>query len=148
MRILIVEDDTSLQDLMQLYLADYGTCDVASNGIEALEAVERAIVSGEPYDLVCMDVMMPEMNGLEALQKIRRLEFKHYAERLASVKMIMITAKDMAKDMMSAYNAGCEAYITKPFTQEKLFEQIRKLGLMETPDSNGESTSDDSVKLL
>ena len=149
MKILIVEDDCSLQDLMQLYLADYGTCDVAGNGFEALEAIEQAIVAGQPYDLVCMDVMMPEMNGMEALKKIRQMEFKHFSEGLASVKIIMITAKDMAKDMMNAYDAGCEAYITKPFTQKKLLEQIRQLGLMDTPpDNNEESSPEDSVKLL
>lgn len=148
MKILIVEDVCSLQDLMQLYLADHGTCDVAGNGVEAFEAVEKAIVAGQPYDLICMDVMMPEMDGLQALQKIRQMEFKHYTEGLASVKVIMITAKDMAKDMMSAYNAGCEAYITKPFTQKTLLEQIRALGLLDIPQTNDESTSEDNVKLL
>ena len=147
MKILIVEDDASLQDLMQLYLADYGPCDVAGNGLEALEAIEQAIMTGQPYDLVCMDVMMPEMDGLQALQKIRRMEFKHFAEGLASVKVIMITAKDMAKDMMSAYDAGCEAYITKPFTQKKLLEQIFKLELTKTSTPDDASTHDDMVGL-
>lgn len=147
MKILIVEDDCSLQDLMQLHLTNYGTCDVAGNGLEALEAIEQAIVAGKPYDLVCMDVMMPEMDGMEALKQIRRMEFKYYSEGLESVKVIMITAKDMAKDMIKAYDAGCEAYITKPFTQEKLLEQIRQLGLMETPDNNSRPTSEDIVEL-
>ncbi|MBL7214109.1 MAG: response regulator transcription factor [Phycisphaerae bacterium] len=136
MKILIVEDESSLQELMQLYLADYGTCDTADNGAEALETVERAIAADQPYDLICMDIMMPEMDGMEALQKIRRMEFRNTEESLPSVKVIMITAKDMAKDMMSAYNAGCEAYITKPFSREKLLEQIRELGLFDAAQTN------------
>lgn len=147
MKILIVEDETSLQDLMQLYLADLGPCDTADNGIEAFQAVKQAIEAGRPYDLICMDVMMPEMNGLEAMKKIRQIEFKHFYEGLTSAKIIIITAKDMAKDMVTAYHAGCEAYITKPFTRETLLEQIHQLGLMQTPDNSHESSNDDNVIL-
>ena len=139
MKILIVEDDSSSQILLQTLLADYGICDLAANGIEALQAFEQAIVTGEPYDLVCMDIMMPRMDGLEALKKIRRIEFKHHAEGLASVKVIMTTAMDTAKDITSAFKAGCEAYITKPLSKEKLIEQIHLLGLLDSPcqtDSN------------
>jgi len=133
MRILIVEDDPALQDVLQMFLADYGTPDTAANGREALEAIHLSIDARQPYDLVCMDIMMPEMDGLEALQKIRQLEFQHYQDDLPSVKVIMITAKDMAKDMMSAFRAGCEAYITKPLSREKLLKQIREMGLLDTP---------------
>lgn len=147
MKILIVEDDTSLQDLMQLYLADFGACDTASNGIEAFEAVIQAIEAGRPYDLICMDVMMPQMNGLEAMKKIRQMEFQHFNNGLTSAKIIMITAKDMAKDMVTAFNAGCEAYITKPFSREKLLEQIRGLGLAEASDENHAPENDDYMIL-
>jgi two-component system chemotaxis response regulator CheY len=144
MNILIVEDEPALQDMIHLYLTDYGTCDIAANGIEALAAVEQAITDGRPYDLVCMDIMMPQMDGLEALKKIRRMEIKRYKKGQSGVKVIMITAKDTAKDMISAYNAGSEAYITKPFTRERLLEQIRQLGLP-VGDSN-EPTPEDSIK--
>jgi two-component system chemotaxis response regulator CheY len=139
MKILIVEDDKSLRDLMQMHLSDYGTCDLAANGLQAVEAVARAIRSAAPYDLACMDVMMPEMDGLEAMQKIRRMEFKHFNDGLPGMKIIMITAKDMAKDMMSAYRSGCEAYLTKPFTHDQLIEQIRQLGLLDKPGQDDET---------
>jgi two-component system chemotaxis response regulator CheY len=147
MKILIVEDNTALQELMKLYLADYGPCDVADNGLQGYEAVKRAIEAGHPYDLICMDIMMPELNGLEAMKKIRLLEFKHFKAGLTSAKIIMVTAKDMAKDLVTAYHAGCEAYITKPFTREKLMQQIRELGLMTKPASAPESDFDNNVPL-
>lgn len=147
MKILIVEDDTSLQDLMQLYLIDLGTCDTANNGIEAFEAVKQAIEAGQPYDLICMDVMMPQMNGLEAMKKIRQMEFQHFKEGLTSAKIIMITAKDMAKDMVTAFNAGCEAYITKPFSRETLLEQIRLLGQEEASGNSHEPNDGDTMVL-
>lgn len=146
MRFLIVEDDGSLRDLMQMYLSDYGSCDMAANGKEAVEAVERAIDSGQSYDLVCMDIMMPEMDGMEALKKIRQLEFKHFQKGLASTKVIMITAKDMAKDMMTAYDSGAEAYLTKPFTREQLLERLGQLGLFDAP-AQDENTEDTALPL-
>ena len=133
MKILIVEDDSSSQLLLQTLLADYGTCELAANGQEAVEAIEQAIVAGEPYDLICMDIMMPQMDGLEALQKIRQTEFKHYQKGLVASKVIMTTAKDMAKDITSAFKAGCGAYITKPINKKELFEQIHLLGLLDSP---------------
>ncbi len=151
MKILIVEDEVDTRQLLQMLLSDYGTCDLAANGQEALAAVEQAIKDEEPYDLAFMDIMMPEMDGMEALQKIRRMEFKHFGEELKSMKVIMATAKDMAKDIQEAFRSGCEAYITKPFNKEKLLEQITELGLMDADDgdSNNEDDSDpDSIVTL
>jgi len=133
MKILIVEDDLSLLNLLEMLLADYGTPDKAVNGRQALEAIHLAIDARQPYDLICMDIMMPEMDGLEALQKIRQLEFQHYKDELPSAKVIMITAKDLAKDMLSAFRAGCEAYLFKPIDRKKLIDQIRQLGLIDAP---------------
>jgi two-component system chemotaxis response regulator CheY len=147
MKILIVEDDASLQELMQLYLADFGTCDIAGDGVNALEIVNKAIEDQQPYDLICMDIMMPRMDGMEAMKKIRQIEFKHFDQGFPSAKIIMITAKDMAKDMLNAYHAGCEAYLTKPFSREKLLDQLRKLGLIKTPDDPHEPTWNQRAKL-
>ncbi len=149
MKILIVEDDASLRDLIQMYLSDYGSCDLAANGQEAIAAVERAIDSGTPYDLACMDVMMPEMDGLEALKIIRRLEFKHFQDGLQSMKIIMITSKGMAKDIMTALGSGAEGYLTKPFSSKQLFEQIRQLGLLDesAQDEETQDTEDTDMPL-
>ncbi len=132
MKILIVEDELSQQRLLEMLLVDYGSCDLAANGREALMAINRAFDDREPYDLVCLDIMMPEMDGQESLQKIRQLEIKHYREGLPSIKIIMITAKNMAKNMLSTFRAGCDAYITKPVSRKKLIRQICQLGLLDT----------------
>ncbi len=131
MKILIVEDDIPSRQLLQLFLADFGTCDLASNGHEALEAVSEAMQDEDPYDLICMDIMMPMMDGMEALQKIRRLEFKNFKPNAASSKVIMVTAKSQAMDVMDAFDSGCEAYLTKPISKDKLHEQMVELGLIE-----------------
>jgi len=74
---LIVDDDFTSRSLLQRILKEYGPANIAVNGKEALEAVRFALSSGEPYDLVCLDIMMPEMNGLDALPQMRTLEEEH-----------------------------------------------------------------------
>lgn len=134
MKIMIVEDDVPSRDLLQLFLADFGQCDLASNGRQALEAVEQAMADGAPYDLICMDIMMPEMDGMEALRAIRRLEIKHFLKEADSVKIIMVTAKGQASDVMGAFDSGCEAYLIKPVSKKKLYDQLAELNLITHPD--------------
>ena len=135
MKIMIVEDDVPSRDLLKLFLADFGQCDLASNGRQALEAVEQAIADDDPYDLICMDIMMPEMDGMEALRAIRRLEIKHFMKESDSVKIIMVTAKGQAADVMEAFESGCEAYIIKPISKVRLYAQMDELGLISNPES-------------
>ncbi len=131
MRSLIVEDDSTARKLLQIYLADYGDISVAVNGKEAVQAVEESLNSGKPYDLICLDVMMPEMDGVEALKHIRNLERDRAIAGLDSAKVIMTTSSDLPSDIFDAFNTGCEAYIVKPVRKEKLVEEMTKLGLTE-----------------
>ncbi len=64
MKSLIVEDDFTSRNLMQIYLADMGPCHVAVNGREAVEAVTESLNEQKPYDVICLDIMMPEMDGI------------------------------------------------------------------------------------
>lgn len=129
MKCLIVEDDFTARKLLQIYLSDYADCFIAVNGHEAVEAVRQALDEAQPYDLICLDIMMPEMNGHKALEAIRRLEKEHGIGGLDGVKVIMTTALDNSKNIIGAFRKGCEAYIVKPIRKEKLFEQMEKLGL-------------------
>ncbi len=74
MRILIVEDDFTSRRLLQKILAPYGECDIAVDGKEALEAFTLAVREGRRYRLICLDIMMPEMDGQQVLKKIRQME--------------------------------------------------------------------------
>ena len=125
---MIVEDDVVSQQLLQQLLVDFGSTDLVSNGHEALEVVKEAIQNELPYDLICMDIMTPEMDGMEALHQIRRLEINHFQPGLKIAKIIMITAKGQACDVMGAFRAGCEAYLIKPICKNKLVEQLSELG--------------------
>lgn len=129
MKCLIVEDDFAARRVLQVYLSDYADCFIAVNGLEAVEAVKEALEDGQPYNLICLDIMMPGMDGQEALRTIRQIEKEHGIGGLDGVKVIMTTALSDSKNIMGAFRTGCEAYLVKPIRKEKLLEEMEKLGV-------------------
>jgi two-component system chemotaxis response regulator CheY len=134
MKILIAEDDFLSRKIILNFLKNQGECDVAHHGKEAWEAFQAALSEGSPYDLVCIDVMMPEMNGVELLEKIRELEQGKGITIDKGAKIIMTTSVDKPKDVMQAFRKGCEAYIVKPLQKEELFKQLEYLDLLKDAD--------------
>ena len=130
MKCLIVEDDLISRRLMETYLADCADCCTAADGAEAVEAFEEALDFGRPFDLICLDVMMPGMGGHEALTEIRRIEAERGIGGLDGVKVVMTTALDDSSNIFSSFREGCEAYVVKPVVKEKLMAEIEKLGLL------------------
>jgi two-component system chemotaxis response regulator CheY len=130
MKTLIVEDDFTSRLLLQKLLESYGTCHFAVNGREAVEAARLAIEEGEPYDLICMDIMMPEMDGQEALGEVRRLEETAVVSGLVRAKIIMTTALADKANVMKACEQRCDGFLVKPIQKAKLEEDLRKLGLI------------------
>ena len=130
MKTLIAEDDFVSRLLMQGILKSYGPLHVVVNGKEAVEAVRLALEAQEPYELVCLDIMMPELDGQGALTQIRELERAKGVQDGDGAKIIMTTALDDIKNVSSAYKHLCDAYLTKPINQDHLFAELRKLGLI------------------
>ncbi|HEU0264763.1 MAG TPA: response regulator, partial [Geobacterales bacterium] len=107
MRILIVEDDFVSRVLLKKLLGVLGDCDMAVNGREALAAFDLAWEEKRPYELICLDIMMPEMNGHEALKQIREREKELEVQGMEQeVKILMTTALDDPKNVMDAYYWG------------------------------------------
>jgi len=131
MRCLIVEDDFAARKLLQAHLCDFGECFIAVNGREAVDAVQEALAEGEPYDLICLDIMMPQMDGHDALEAIRKVEREHGVKKGDCAKVIMTTALNDPKNVMGAFREGCEAYIVKPVQKEKLLAEMEKLGVIQ-----------------
>jgi two-component system chemotaxis response regulator CheY len=129
MRILIAEDDFYCRKLMLACLAPLGECDAATNGQEAIDAFASGHKEGKPYDLICLDIMMPEVDGVEALKKIRDMEEGELGiKRRNRCMIIMVTALEDMKMIMSSYHSLCDAYVMKPIEQRQLLEQVRLLG--------------------
>jgi PAS domain S-box-containing protein len=117
LRILVVEDNAVNQQLALLLLQKVGyRADVAANGVEALEALQR-----QPYDVVLMDVEMPEMDGLEATRQIRRM-----APVEPRPRIIAVTAKALQGERELCLQAGMDDYLTKPIRLHELIEALRR----------------------
>ena len=133
MKTLIVEDDFLARALLTTLISEYGECHIAVNGKEALEAIERAYNENAPYDLICLDIKMPVMDGQETLLELRKMEEERLVSLADATKVIMVTAIDDSKNMMKAIRQGhCEAYLTKPFDRTKLIDHLKKLDLIES----------------
>ncbi len=126
MKILIVDDDSTSRLLLQGILKNYGNSDLAITGKEAVSAVEIALAAGEPYNLICMDIMMPEMNGSEAVHKIRQIEKLQNIPKEKLVKIMMVTTKADKDTIISCIKLGADDYIIKPFDGEKILKKIEK----------------------
>ena len=130
MKILIADDERYNRVILGKILAPYGNFDLAINGKEAVEAFELALLDGEPYDLVCLDIMMPEMDGHEALKKIRKLEAENGLQGSKETAIFMVTALDTEKHVVEAFfHGGCTDYLVKPITREKIIEKLKQYGL-------------------
>lgn len=132
MKTLIVEDDYTSRRLLQRILSMYGSCETAVDGEEAVEAVRRAFAENYPYDLICMDIMMPKIDGNEALVKIREMERQKGIAAFQEVKVIMTTALGDPKTVMkSLYQGGATVYLVKPIGKQALLGELRKMNLIE-----------------
>ena len=130
MNTLIVEDDFTSRLLLQTLLSRYGECHIAVNGREAVEAFRSAKERGRSYDLICMDIMMPEMDGQAALREIRAQEEAVGIFSTRGVKVIMTTALNDPRNVMAAFHGLCDAYLFKPIETLKLLEQLRTFGFI------------------
>ncbi len=131
MRILIVEDDFVSRQLLQKFLSNYGVCEIAVNGVEALQAFKLAWDEKEPYNLICLDIMMPELDGHEVLKEVRRLEGELQVPNKSAVKIVMTTAISDPRIIMKAFKDQCEAYLIKPIERKKLLDTLTQLGLIQ-----------------
>ena len=129
MKALVVEDNFTCRRVLQRLLEPHGEVHIAVNGEEALEAFRDGMEKGQPYDLVCLDIMMPGLDGLGALEKIREIE-KSDTESRPQARVIMTTSLDDSKSILKAFNDQCEAYLVKPVDGHKLQQHLRDFGLI------------------
>lgn len=129
MKILIVDDELTSRELLKAMLSPYGECHLSESGREAVEIFKRSEDQGERFDLICMDIMMPEMSGHETLREIRKIESARPDANPHRAKVIMATALGDAQNIMDAVKSGDDAYIVKPIGRETLIKRLKELGL-------------------
>lgn len=132
MKCLIVEDDFISRRILRELLGAYFDCEIAVDREEAVTAFKMAHDAKTPYDLICMDIMMPKMDGREALRLVRKLEKELEVPPNLEVKVVMTTALDDPKTVFdSFYQDGATAYLVKPISKQKLVRELRALGLIQ-----------------
>ncbi|MEA3545867.1 MAG: response regulator [Thermodesulfobacteriota bacterium] len=128
---LIVEDEFTSRLLLQLTLEGYGEVHTAVNGSEAIEAVHLSIELEAPYNLICLDMKMPVIDGQGALKAIRELEAAAGFNQEQKAKIIMTTAVSDGKSIMSAFKEQCNAYLIKPVDRKKLLQHLHDFNFID-----------------
>ncbi|KJR42417.1 response regulator receiver protein [Candidatus Magnetoovum chiemensis] len=129
-KFLVIEDDEASSKMLSMFLNNYGYCDTALDGEKGLEAYFLARKSDHPYDLICLDIMMPVLDGQEVLKQIREYERSNNIRSLDESKILMITALNTPKEALKAYfKGGCNEYLTKPLSMERLKQVLIDYGI-------------------
>jgi len=132
MKTLIVDDEMTSRQLLKSLLCRYGSCHLAESAEDALSVFRDAIQIGSPFGLVCMDIRLPGIDGVECVQKIRDIEEELKVQGESATRILMTTSAGSPREIVRSFQALCDAYILKPIVAVDLDEQLRNLGLIDT----------------
>lgn len=127
MKFLIIDDDISSCKLLQLLLEEYGVSDLATDADKAMELFLEAHKEKNAYDIIFLDIIMPDVTGHDLLKWIRIWEEDHNLDENA-VKIVMVSAMKDTKNIFSSLKSGCNNYMTKPIKKQGIAEVMKKLG--------------------
>ena len=130
MKALIVDDEFTSRLILQKLLMAYAETHVVTSGKEAVDAFSAALLDKVPYDLVCLDIMLPDIDGQAVLNEIRAIEDLEGIHGKDGVKIIMISSLKDKKTIIQAFKSQCESYLVKPVDGNKLLAQLRTFGLV------------------
>lgn len=130
MKVLVIDDDFDTRRLLQKIFHPFGYVDVAMDGEEGVEAFRSALRDNEPYDLITMDLLMPNSDGQQALREIREIEKESGLSGDKRTKIIVISGLDDSKELHDAFFLGeAAAYIVKPIRRQILLKEVARLGI-------------------
>ncbi|PIH04323.1 response regulator transcription factor [Clostridium combesii] len=131
-KILIVDDDKTIVEFLQIFLIKEGyEVRISYNGEEALDKIRS-----EQFNLILMDIMMPKLDGFEAIKRIRKL---------TNIPIIFLTAKDSQQDKIKGFISGCDDYITKPFDLVEL--SLRVSAILKRVSTSAAEENKDIIKV-
>lgn len=130
MRVLIVDDDFYSRVMLHDMMRPVAECHIAVNGEEAVGAFKKALEDGRPYDLVCMDLVMPEMDGQQALREMRGYEEDLGLSDMERCKVVVISMLEDSRETNDAFFlGGADCFLVKPIEEERFMDELRALGL-------------------
>ena len=128
MKTLIVEDEFTSRIILERILSPYGELHLCSDGNEAINAFSSALEMGAPFDLICMDFIMPKIDGRRALARIRALEKEKGVPSGRAVKVIMTTGLRNIEQEYEDMSAMCDAILRKPIRRDSLIKALEQFG--------------------
>ena len=128
MKILIVDDNKNNRIILDRYLKERGIIHSAASGDEALTHFKQSVQEKHYYDLFFLDIMMDGMDGHTLLVKLKDFVKKYYPEPERR-KFVLVTALADSSNIIKGFKEGCDSYLVKPVTKEKLTEVMNRLGL-------------------
>ncbi len=129
MKSLVVEDEFLNRKVLSLLLDPYGTVDVAVSGAEAREAFRLALEEGAPYDLICLDIGLPDVDGQQLLREIREVEEARGVLPHEAARVLMVTSQGDIDNVRRAFANECDGYLVKPVDRDSFEAQLREVGL-------------------
>lgn len=131
LRALLVDDDPVSTRFLAEILSPYAACDMAGNGREGLAAFSQALLAGHPYDVIFLDIMMPGMDGHQALEGMRHLERQQGVGIGDAARVIMISASDDSRNVYRAFFQGqAMSFLAKPFSGDTVLDELRKFDII------------------
>ncbi len=131
MKSLVVDDEVVSRKKMIKILGKYGACEEAENGAEAIEKFSINAVDGtELFDLVTLDITMPDINGVDVLKRIRDIEKDKSISKDKQVKILMVTASSQKETVRLSIEGGCDDYVIKPFNNQSMEIKLVRVGLL------------------
>jgi two-component system chemotaxis response regulator CheY len=127
---LVVEDEVLSRTLLLEILRPCGTVHAATNGTEAIDAVRAALKTDQPYQLICLDIQMPDLDGIAVLREVRLEEQRARIDARLHAKVLMTTAVSAKTTIVEAIQAGCDGYMLKLYDPDRVRQQLWGFGLI------------------
>jgi len=130
MKTLIVDDVQANCRVLRGLLTPFGPCETAATGREAIDAFQSAWKAGSPFQLVCLDIMLPDFDGLQILEVIRKMEEAMKIEERQRAVVVMITAAGDIGFQVRARDLQCDGYLQKPIFRKDLIATLKRANLI------------------
>lgn len=129
MKMLVVDDELVSRKKMIKIISDFGQCEGVKNGKAAVSAVMKSLEDWKPYNLITLDVSMPDINGTQVLDAIRKLEEERGLDEDEKTKILMVTSHSDV-ETVKACAGKCDGYIVKPFNKDVMVAKMKKIGVL------------------
>jgi two-component system, chemotaxis family, chemotaxis protein CheY len=126
----VVDDEFVPRMVLQRILQAHGVCDAATTGVEAMAAVRHAIDQKTPYQLICLDIEMPDGSGHDLLKQIRQLEEQVQVPDELRARVLMASGHSEPEQVKASFYNGSDGFLVKPVDPERLLRKLRELALV------------------